>query len=58
MRADRETRARMRGCHKARGECVGAYGSSVVISDEGKELAGAKSLYGGEGVYAELPTAR
>jgi predicted amidohydrolase len=34
------------------------YGFSVVISDEGKVLASAKSLYGSEIVYAELPTAK
>lgn len=34
------------------------YGFSVVISNEGKVLSSAKSLYGGEIVYAELPTAK
>ncbi|MBN9122172.1 MAG: carbon-nitrogen hydrolase family protein [Planctomycetes bacterium] len=31
------------------------YGFSVIVSNEGKVLAGAKSLYGSEIVYAELP---
>jgi predicted amidohydrolase len=34
------------------------YGFSVVISNEGKVVASAKSLYGSEIVYAELPTAK
>jgi predicted amidohydrolase len=34
------------------------HGFSVVISNEGKVLAGAKSLYGSEVVYADLPTAK
>jgi predicted amidohydrolase len=34
------------------------YGFSVIISNEGKVVASAKSLYGSEIVYAELPTAR
>jgi predicted amidohydrolase len=34
------------------------YGFSVIISNEGKVLASAKSLYGSEIVYAELPTAK
>jgi predicted amidohydrolase len=33
------------------------YGFSVIISNEGKVLASARSLYGPEIVYAELPTA-
>jgi predicted amidohydrolase len=31
------------------------YGFSVIISNEGKVVASAKSLYGSEIVYAELP---
>jgi len=34
------------------------YGFSTIISNEGKILASAKSLYGSEIVYAELPMAR
>ena len=34
------------------------YGFSEIISNEGKVVAAAKSLYGSEIVYAELPTAR
>jgi predicted amidohydrolase len=34
------------------------YGFSVVISAEGKVVAAAKSLYGSEVVYADLPTAK
>jgi predicted amidohydrolase len=34
------------------------YGFSVIISNEGKVLASAKSLYGSEIVYADLPTAK
>ena len=34
------------------------YGFSVIISNEGKVVASAKSLYGSEIVYAELPTAK
>lgn len=34
------------------------YGFSEVISNEGKVVAAAKTLYGDEIVYAELPTAR
>jgi len=34
------------------------YGFSVIISNEGKVVAAARSLYGSEIVYAELPTAR
>jgi predicted amidohydrolase len=34
------------------------YGFSVVISDEGKVVASAKTLYGSEIVYADLPTAK
>lgn len=33
------------------------YGFSTVISNEGKVVASAKSLYGSEIIYAELPTA-
>jgi hypothetical protein len=33
------------------------YGFSVIISNEGKLLASAKTLYGSEIVYAELPVA-
>jgi predicted amidohydrolase len=34
------------------------YGFSVIISNEGKVVASAKSLYGSEIIYAELPTAK
>jgi predicted amidohydrolase len=34
------------------------YGFSVIISNEGNVVASAKSLYGSEIVYAELPTAK
>jgi predicted amidohydrolase len=34
------------------------YGFSVIISNDGKVAASAKSLYGSEIVYAELPTAK
>ena len=34
------------------------YGFSVIISNEGKVVASAKSLYGSEIVYADLPTAK
>lgn len=34
------------------------YGFSVIISNEGKVVAAARSLYGSEIVYAELPTAK
>ena len=34
------------------------YGFSVVLSNEGQVVASAKSLYGSEIVYAELPTAK
>ena len=34
------------------------FGFSVIISNEGKVVASAKSLYGSEIVYAELPTAK
>jgi predicted amidohydrolase len=34
------------------------YGFSVIISNEGKVIASAKSLYGSEIVYADLPTAK
>jgi predicted amidohydrolase len=34
------------------------YGFSEIISNEGRVLASAKSLYGSEIVYADLPTAR
>jgi len=34
------------------------YGFSVIVSNEGKVLARAKSLYGSEIVYAELPVAK
>ncbi len=34
------------------------YGFSVIISSEGKVVSAAKSLYGSEIVYAELPTAK
>lgn len=34
------------------------YGFSVIISNEGKVVASAKSLYSSEIVYAELPTAK
>jgi len=34
------------------------YGFSVIVSNEGKVAASARSLYGSEIVYAELPTAR
>jgi predicted amidohydrolase len=34
------------------------YGFSVVVSNEGKVLASAKSLYGSEVVYADLPVAK
>ncbi len=34
------------------------YGFSVIISNDGKVLACAKSLYGSEIVYADLPTAK
>jgi predicted amidohydrolase len=34
------------------------YGFSVIISEEGKVVAGAKSLFGSEIVYADLPTAK
>lgn len=34
------------------------YGFSEIISNEGKVVAAAKSLYGSEIVYAELPTAK
>jgi predicted amidohydrolase len=34
------------------------YGFSVIISNEGKVLASAKSLYGSEIVYADLPTVK
>jgi len=34
------------------------YGFSVIISNEGKVLSSAKSLYGSEIIYADLPTAK
>ena len=34
------------------------YGFSVIVSNEGRVVASARSLYGSEIVYAELPTAR
>ena len=34
------------------------YGFSVVISNEGKVVANARTLYGSEIVYADLPTAK
>jgi predicted amidohydrolase len=34
------------------------YGFSVIISDEGKVVASAKSLHGSEIIYADLPTAK
>jgi hypothetical protein len=33
------------------------YGFSEIISNEGKVVASAKSLYGSEIIYADLPTA-
>ncbi|AWM40892.1 hypothetical protein GobsT_05430 [Gemmata obscuriglobus] len=34
------------------------YGFSVIVSNEGKVVSGAKRLYGSEIVYADLPTAK